>query len=279
MTSTAEAPPGSGGSTFFWPMVLLPRAKRGAIFAVYGFCRAVDDVADEPGDPAAKRAELAAWRERIDRLYRDPGAEGSSPLGRAVARYALPRAELEAILDGVAMDVHGPIRAPDLDRLRLYCRRVAGAVGMLAVRIFDRADPETEAFAVALGEALQLTNILRDLDEDAAMGRLYLPRELLDAAGIGASDPRAVLADPRLGAACDALADLAEARFAEAGALLARWPARRLWSARAMMVLYRRVLDRLRARGWGPPRARPRLGRTAAAWATLRCLAGRQPPR
>lgn len=282
MTSTAaEATPGSGGSTFFWPMMLLPRAKRGAIFAVYGFCRAVDDVADEPGDPAAKRAELAAWRQRIDRLYRgqDAGAGGASALGRAIARYALPRAELEAILDGVAMDVDGPIRAPDLDELRLYCRRVAGAVGMLAIRIFDRADPETEAFAVALGEALQLTNILRDLEEDAAMGRLYLPRELLEGAGIGASDPRAVLADPRLGAACDALADLAEARFDEAAALLCRWPGRRLWSARAMMVLYGRVLDRLRARGWGPPRPRPRLGRTAAAWVTLRCLAGRQPPR
>jgi phytoene synthase len=283
MTSTTaeQAPPSTGGSTFYWPMLLLPRDKRGAIFAVYRFCRAVDDVADEPGDLADKRERLAAWREQVRVLYlggtaTDPVAKS---LAQAIERYHLPRAELEAVIDGCAMDANGPIRAPALDVLRLYCRRVAGAVGMLAVRIFDRADAETEAFAVALGEALQLTNILRDLEEDAAIGRLYMPRELLVRAGILDTDPALVLADPRLPAACESLAELAEARFAEAEAHLARWPARRLWSARAMMVLYRRLLVGMRERGWRDLGQRPRLSKASCAWATVRCLLGRPPAR
>ena len=150
----------------------------------------------------------------------------------------------------MAMDMGTPLRAPPLDTFKVYCRRVAGAVGLLAIRVFDRADAETEALALALGDALQMTNILRDLEEDAQLGRLYLPRELLVRAGIVASDPAEVLRHPSLGKACDALADMAEARFTEAERLLAGWPRRRLWTARAMMLLYRRTLEQLRARGW-----------------------------
>lgn len=122
-----------------------------------------------------------------------------------------------------------------------------------------------------------MTNILRDLEEDAAIGRLYLPRELLVRAGISANDPTEVLRHPNLGKACDDLADMAETRFAEADRLMAGWPRRRLWAARAMMMLYRRMLDRLRARGWRDIGRRPRLHRAEKAWVTLRCLAGRPP--
>lgn len=271
---------GSSGSTFFWPMLLLPPAKRSAMFAVYAFCRAVDDIVDEAGDPDDKQARLAAWRNQIRILFLGgPAREAAAhPLATAIGRYHLPRTELEAVIDGVAMDLV-PMRAPTLDMLRLYCRRVAGAVGLLAIRIFDRADRETEAFALALGEALQLTNILRDLQADAGLGRLYLPREYLTRAGILDTDPVAALLHPGLPAACELLAAHAARRYEEAESLFTEGPARRLWSARAMMILYRRLLDRLRERGWAALDAEPPLGTAERAGVTLRCLAGCPPRR
>ena len=291
--AAAAAVTGRSGSTFYWPMLLLPRSKRAAMFAIYAFCRRIDDIADEPGEPAEKRAALDAWRREIRSLY--GGGAPTSSLGAAlkgaIERYGLPRGELEALIDGMAMDIpadNGPtdgggggMAGPDLPTLRLYCRRVAGAVGMLALRVFDRADASTEAFALALGEALQLTNILRDLTEDARIGRLYLPRELLDDAGIGSSAPAGVLAPPNLPHACEALAALAEERFAEARRTLAEGQAagRRgsLWAAVAMMVLYRRLLVRLRARGWRDLDQRVRVGKRECALVAVRCALGYPP--
>ncbi|WP_448206529.1 presqualene diphosphate synthase HpnD [Azospirillum sp. sgz302134] len=275
------------GSTFYWPMLLLPRSKRAAMFAIYAFCRRIDDIADEPGEPAAKREALDVWRREIRSLYGGgaPTSSLAAALKGAIERYGLPRGELEALIDGMAMDIPGDtgagLRAPALPTLRLYCRRVAGAVGMLAIRVFDRADTGTEAFALALGEALQLTNILRDLAEDAQLGRLYLPRELLDEAGIDASDPDAVLAHPNLPKACEALADLAEERFAEARRAIGNGRASgqrgSLWAAVAMMVLYHRLLVRLRARGWGDPTRRVRVGKRECALVAMRCALGYPP--
>lgn len=271
------------GSTFYWPMRLLPRSKRAAMFAIYAYCRTIDDIADEPGDPAAKRAELDRWRQEIRGLYAGGAPTGplAAALKGAIDRYGLPRAELEALIDGMAMDVGvegvGAMRAPALPTLRLYCRRVAGAVGMLAIRVFDRADRATESFALALGEALQLTNILRDLVEDSEIGRLYLPRDLLDEAGIGSADPAVVLAHPNLPQACEALATLAETRFREARQAIAGSSRGSLWAAVAMMVLYHRLLRRLRARGWRDLTGRVRVGRRESAWVALRCALGRPP--
>jgi phytoene synthase len=270
---------GKSGTTFYWPMLLLPKPKRNAMFAIYAFCRQVDDIVDEPGSIEEKRAALAAWREQIRSLYLGGAPTGpvAVALADAIARYHLPRGELEAVIDGMAMDLGTPLRAPSLDTFKVYCRRVAGAVGLLVIRVFDRAEPDTEAFALAVGDALQMTNILRDLEEDARIGRLYLPRELLIRAGITATDPEEVLRHPGLVKVCDTLADMAEARFADADRLLAGWPKRRLWAARAMMMLYRRTLTRLRARGWRDIGQRPRLTKSEKAWITVRCLLG-QPP-
>lgn len=283
VSDTATSVTAKSGSTFYWPMRLLPASKRAAMFAIYAFCRRIDDIADEPGEPADKRAALDSWRRDIRDLYVGgvPGSPLTAALKGAIERYGLPRAELEALIDGMAMDVAGEeaggFQAPDLDTLRLYCRRVAGAVGMLAIRVFDRADPDTERFALALGEALQLTNILRDLAEDAELHRLYLPRELLRAAGIDATDPETVLAHPALPKACEALADLAEARFAEARSAIAGQARGSLWAATAMMVLYHRLLKRLRAAGWRDLKARVRVGRRESAWVAVRCMLGIPP--
>lgn len=270
---------GRSGSTFYWPMLLLPRSKRAAMFAIYAYCRHIDDIVDEPGDVDAKHRALRAWRQEIRNLYAGGAPSGpmAAALKGAIERYGLPRSELEAVIDGMAMDLADTMRAPDLDTLGVYCRRVAGAVGLLAIRVFDRADPATEAFAVALGEALQLTNILRDLAEDAPLGRLYLPREVLLGVGITAVDPAEVLAHPSLHLACEALALRAEARFAEAELALGRSRRDRLWAAEAMMLLYRRLLIRLKARGWRDLSRGVRIRKRECAWVTLRCVLGWPP--
>lgn len=271
---------GRSGSTFYWPMLLLPRSKRAAMFAIYAYCRQIDDIVDEPGEIDAKRRALHAWRYELRNLY--AGGAPSSPMAAAlkgaIERYGLPRAELEAVIDGMAMDLSNTMRAPDLDTLGVYCRRVAGAVGLLAIRVFDRAEPATEAFAVSLGEALQITNILRDLVEDAQLGRLYLPREVLLGVGISTIDPQAALDHPSLHLACEALALRAQARFAEAERALAHCRRGRLWAAEAMMILYRRLLTRLMARGWKDLSRGVRIKKRECAWVTLRCAFG-HPPR
>lgn len=263
------------GTSFYWAMRLLPRARRQAMFALYGYCRAIDDVADGDASVEEKRRRLAGFRADIGRLFEGAAApveRSVAALADPVAAFALPRAELEALVDGMEMDVNGPLTAPGRDQLSLYCRRVAGAVGLLAVRIFQRSD--AHAFALLLGEALQLTNILRDIAEDAALGRLYLPAELLDEAGIPARDPAGVLTHPALPRARALLAAEAEQRFHAAEAELARIGRRGLWPAVAMMATYRLLLRRMAGRGWshgGPP---PRVSAAEKLWIALRHAAG-----
>ena len=141
---------------------------------------------------------------------------------------------------------------------------------MLAIRVFDRADPTTERFALALGEALQLTNILRDIDEDAALGRLYLPREGLSAAGIASDDPRVVAADPRIAKVCADLVRQARAHFEASDAIMARNPRRTVRAPRIMSAYYHAILDKLVARGFAPPRAPVKLGKAAKIFILLR---------
>lgn len=265
-------------SSFYWPMRLLPARRREAAFAVYAFCRAADDAADGDGPLMARRAALDALRDEVDRIYRnDPAATGR--LADAVRRFDLPRDAFQAILDGMATDLNGPVVAPSLPALELYCSQVAGAVGRLLVRIFaDDRRLDDDRFALALGEALQLTNILRDVAEDAALGRLYLPREMLAAAGVPA-DPAAALASPALPVACRLLSRQAEARYQDAAALLPRVGRRRLWAATAMMAAYRRILARLQTQGWAVADGRtgserPRLSHWEAAWLTVRAACG-----
>ena len=241
----------ASGSSFYWAMRMLPSARREAMFAIYAFCREVDDIADGDDPPDRKRSKLAAWRIEIGRIY-----DGSPtfPTARAlvgpVREYALGRAEFDAVIDGMEMDVGIGIVAPSMAELELYCRRVAGAVGLLSIRAFGGASGRAKVFAVELGAALQLTNILRDLVQDAAIGRLYLPRELLDAHGVTATEPRRVLADPRLPDVCDDIVDMARHRFATAQAALRKSPAKALKPAVVMMRHYQQILKQLETRGW-----------------------------
>ena len=252
----------AAGTSFYWAMRLLPRDRRDGMYAIYAFCREVDDIADDSGPPASKQAALAEWHSEIDALYDGrPRQLVARALAEPVARYRLRREDFHAVIDGMEMDAAEDIRAPDLATLDLYCGRVAGAVGHLSVHVFGDASPAAHSVADHLGRALQLTNILRDLDEDAQRGRLYLPREILERHGISATDPLTVLRHPALPAACRDLAELALSHFDEAARAMARCSRRAMRPAAVMGAFYRAMLDALLREGWRDPSTRIRLSK------------------
>ncbi len=238
-------------TSFYWAMRFLPKARREAMFAVYAFCREVDDIADSADGPEAKLAALAGWRREIDALYEGaPRLALSHALAEAVKTYDLRRADFIAIVAGMEMDAAADINAPPLAELDLYCDRVACAVGRISAKIFGANQDQADRVANALGRALQLTNILRDLAEDAARGRLYLPRELLDKYGISERAPSAVLAHRALPKLCEEIAALARRRYAEAQEAMKACPPGTMRPARVMGAVYADILARLEKRGW-----------------------------
>jgi phytoene synthase len=258
-------------TSFYWAMRLMPAEKRQAMFAVYAFCRVVDDIADGDLPDAAKLRQLQGWRAEIDRLYAGTARHAiARALAEPVRRFDLARADFLAIIDGMEMDARGGLVGPPMDELRLYCSRVAGAVGLLSVRIFGAPRDLGQRLAEALGEAVQLTNVLRDVAEDAELGRLYLPRELLEKHGAAVTSLAAALRDPRLAAVCDDLAVLAEAQFDLAAALLDIMPRRELRPARLILVVYRRLLHRLRRRGFARLDEPVKLSKAEKLWLIVR---------
>jgi presqualene diphosphate synthase len=260
----------ASGSSFYNAMRVLPRAQREAMFEIYSFCRQVDDIADSSGPRGERREELARWRADIDALYAGKPVPRTRGLQAPVRNFGLRREDFHAVIDGMEMDVVGDIRAPDDAALELYCDRVASAVGRLSVRVFGMEERDGIALAHHLGRALQLTNILRDLDEDAAFGRLYLPAEALREAGIAATDPPAVLAHPALGKACARVVERARGHFIEADAIMARNPRRTVRAPRIMAEAYRLILDGLVARGWSHPRRPIHLPKSRLLWIIMR---------
>ncbi len=258
-------------SSFIAGMRALPRNRSRAMYAVYAFCREVDDIADEPGDFGRRLEQLAEWRAEIERLYADaPTYPTTRALLGPVAEFSLPKAEFLAVIDGMESDLRNAIRAPSAAALRTYCRQVAGAVGMLSVHIFGADEPEAHELAEVLGEALQLTNILRDLAEDGARGRLYLPRELLHHHGIDSDDPAVVLAHPALPQVCAAVAAQAWQKFRRARLLMSRCNRGRLKPCVLMMEVYERILIRLEREAWRDPSRRVRLSKPTKLWILLR---------
>lgn len=264
----------ASGTSFFWAMRLLPDKKQAAMYAVYAFCRVVDDIADEPAPQAEKIRGLNNWRHRIEALFLGQG-EGALEhcLRSAIQQFSLRKVDFLAILDGMEMDALGPLKAPTEDDLELYCDRVAGAVGLLSVRIFGCNSPLADEFALATGQALQLTNILRDLEEDAADGRLYLPKEYLVEAGIVATSPQESLKHPNIHQVCSKVAEKAKAAFKHAEALRAEMSpadAASLKPALIMTAIYRRIFEKLLERGWETSQARVSLGKGEKLWIALK---------
>ncbi len=257
-------------SSFYAAMRTMPASEREAMFAIYAFCRAVDDIADDQqGDRAQRTAALNHWRVDLDKLYAgaDPGI--ASFLTVPVRGFGLERADFEAIIDGMQMDVDADIVAPDHATLDLYCDRVASAVGRLSVKVFGMERQPGIDLAHHLGRALQLTNILRDLDEDAGIGRLYVSSDALAVAGMPVSDPQTVIADPRVDVAARHIA--AEARLHyEAADKVLKTAKGKLKAPRLMGAAYGRILKHMLAEGWKPPRRRVSLSKGEKLWVLVR---------
>ena len=255
-TAAANADYGTtaSGSSFYAAMRILPRDQREAMFQIYSFCRQVDDIADSDGPRPERLAALQQWRDDIDALYHGHPPPRLQDYAASVKTFGLKREDFLAIVDGMEMDVPQDIRAPDLATLDLYCDRVASAVGRLSVRVFGLPEEDGILLAHHLGRALQLTNILRDIDEDAGLGRLYLPREGLLLAGITSDDPQKVIADRALPKVCLPLAERAKKHFEKADEIMKRNSRRVVRAPRIMSKYYRAILDLLLARGFAAPR-------------------------
>lgn len=268
--------PSASGSSFYAGMKVLPRPERHAMYALYDFCRIVDDIADDmQGDRPSRAAQLDRWRADLGSLYAggDPGV--AAMLAEPVRRFGLRREDFEAVIDGMAMDVAGDIRWPSADTLDLYCDRVASAVGRLSIKIFGMEERAGFELSHHLGRALQVTNILRDIDEDAAIGRVYLPLEAIEAQGIAVGDIAAVIGDPRIDGAGQILAAQAQEHFVTAQAILRTRPKGHLIAPKLMAAAYSELLRRMRQAGWAPPRERVRHNRLALLWTLVKLRLGR----
>ena len=260
------------GTSFYRGMRVLPPDRRMGMYAIYAFCRTVDDIADEPGTIAAKRDALDGWRTAIGAIYEGHADSGLTRLLlRARERFDLRQEDFLAVIDGMQMDAEDSIVAPDLALFDLYCDRVASAVGRLSVRVFGDTSPAADRVAYHLGRALQQTNILRDLSEDAERGRLYLPREWLIEEDIPCTTDAALSAKglPRV---CHRLVSMAREHFTAADHAMQECNPKAMKPARLMSATYRALLARLEQGGFTHPEIRVGLPNWEKAWLALRFL-------
>lgn len=249
------------GSNLALAFVLLPARKRAAMAALYAFCREVDDIADDESVPPERRAAaLAEWRADI-RL----ACEGGTPrlpvvaeLQPFIAEFGLPYTLFDQLVQGVEMDLH-PSRYADFPALETYCYHVASVVGLLSIQVFGYTDPGCRAYADALGKALQLTNILRDVGEDARRGRVYLPASELARHGVAEAEILRGEDSDRFRALARSVADRARFHYRAARAALPRADRRSMVAAELMGSVYWRLLREVESRGFpvlGPERVR-----------------------
>ena len=259
------------GTSFYWAMRWLPEKKRRAMYAIYAFCREVDDIADGPDAPDEKLSRLGQWRGEIERLYGDqPRNPVTQALQGPVEDFGLIKEDFRAVIDGMEMDADEPLRIADMDELNLYCDRVACAVGRLCVCVFGIDGAKGQELAFALGQALQLTNILRDIPEDAERDRLYIPEALLQAHDVTDPDLFAKFENPGFSRACEVLAGIGVRRFEQAAEVISRCEREQVRPAIMMMEIYRRTLARLKIRGWDNLTLPVGLSKAGKLWIALR---------
>jgi phytoene synthase len=273
-------------TNFYYSFLVLPEHKRRAIIAVWDFCRAVDDDVDERAGRLATEesrlaaaASLAGWRNEVAACFegRQPRTPQGMALAPHVAAFNLPRKPFEDVIDGVETDIGQP-RFRTFDGLREYCLRVASAVGLVCIEIFEYSNPRSREYAVDLGIALQLTNILRDLGRDLAAGRLYLPTADLERFGVREDDLRAGRATGAIRALLAFESERAREHYRRAAQALPREDARRLAAARIMGAIYFNLLERIERSGYevfGAPVRVPRWRQaTIAASTWISTMAG-----
>lgn len=270
------------GSNLVAGFACLDAERREAMVAIYAFCRVVDDAVDDAPDVDTARERLAFWRAELEAT---DGGSPRSPVGRALqramARFSVPKAPLLELVDGCAMDLEPGIE--DVNELHLYCHRVASAVGLACLHVFGATSDGAQRFAKALGQALQHTNILRDLRSDAELGRCYVPRSWLtelsiDAAWLHGSGPaEAYRAGGPIATVCERLASIARAQFENARKELRALPRRErraLVTARVMGAVYGDLLRRLQRRRGALLLPRARVPKARKLWLALQVWAG-----
>lgn len=252
------------GTSFFWSMRFLPTAQRNAMYTIYAFCRHIDDIVDGDSPMAEKIDLLQAWREEMDNIFdkKVPTTEIGRKIYKNCMRFKLPKEEFLHLIDSIGMDVPNPVQAPDLNKFYRYCRGVAGVPGSLTLRILGCKDEQViNDLATSLGNALQITNILRDVKEDALNNRLYIPREYLEKAQITVTDPMSVIVDKNLVVAREELARQAKDNYAKADRLIPQLDKKISRHVRMIESIYRRYFDMMENRGWEVISPKPSLGK------------------
>lgn len=270
-------------TNFYYSFVFLPREKREAIEAVYNFARRGDDAADSGLTPGEAANEIDLYREALDSCYGEnpPASLGDdanlAALAKAIRRFKIPRQYFEDLVLGLEMDLRmdsGGLRYETFDDLSVYCYRVAGTIGLIAIEIFGYRDPQAREYALNLGQALQLVNIIRDVQSDARRGRVYLPGEDLERFGV----TRDGLARGEYTSAFVELmqfeGDRARESFKAARTKLAREDRRSMIAAEIMAATYWRLLKRMEARAYNVFGKRPRLSRPAKLWTAFSVYLG-----
>jgi phytoene synthase len=262
----------ASGSTFYWAMRLVTKERRLALYAVYVFCRDVDDCVDEERSKQDKIEMLTQWREEIDRLFttKNPQSLIAQALLSPVEQFDLCKEDFLAIIDGCQMDLEEDIVRPSLALLDLYCDRVASAVGRLVVRILGADGQNASEIAYHQGRALQLTNILRDVKVDAKIGRLYLPDELLNHHRIKGTDLDQIMTHPSLILVCQDLALIARLHYEKARLLLQFHPDSKLKPARIMLEVYALIYQKCEKLGFNPQDIPPKISKIQKMICALR---------
>lgn len=252
------------GTSFFWSMRFLPTAQRNAMYTIYAFCRHIDDIVDGNAPMAEKIDLLQAWREEMDNIFdkKVPTTEIGRKIYKNCMRFKLPKEEFLHLIDSIGMDVPNPVQAPDLNKFYRYCRGVAGVPGSLTLRILGCKDEQIiNDLATSLGNALQITNILRDVKEDALNNRLYIPKEYLEKAQITITDPMSVVVDKNLVVAREELARQAKENYDKADKLIPQLDKKISRHVRMIESIYRRYFDMMENRGWEVISPKPSLGK------------------
>ena len=241
------------GSSFFWSMRFLPKAQRDAMYTIYAFCRHIDDIVDGDMSIKEKQELISAWREEIDNIFdkKIPLTDIGRKIYKNCMRFKLPKADFLNLINSIAMDLPKPLQAPSLEEYYRYCDGVAGVPGRLSLRIFGCNDEKLiNDLSSSLGTALQSTNILRDIKEDALVDRLYIPREFIEKAGIKSQDPHTVLIDVNLSKAREELAKIVEKNYSNGFELIKKLDKKAARPVRIMASIYKRYFDIMNNRGW-----------------------------
>ncbi len=263
------------GTSFFWSMRLLPLGKRNAMYTIYAFFRHIDDIVDGDKDVSEKLDLIEAWRQELDNIYdkKTPVTEIGRKIYKNCMRFKLPKSEFIKLIDSITMDLPNPVQAPSMEEFNRYCRGVAGVPGNLSLRIFGCEDEKLiENLATTLGTALQITNILRDVKEDAMADRLYIPKEFLEKAGITSTDPQSVIVDKNLAIAREELAQIATKNYDEAYRLIKQLDKKTARSVMIIASIYKRYFDIMQNRGWEVISPKPTIGKMKKLGLALRAF-------